>query len=219
LPRRIGIFGGTFNPIHLGHLSAAEEIGDRLGLDRVLFIPSFLPPHKQEDDMPKAEERREMVRLAILGNPRFALSDIEIDRGGRSYTIDTIEELGTVHQGAEMFFMTGLDSFLEIRTWKEWQRLLQLCTFVVLSREGTEFARIAALGLLPVADADLRALDERIRREIAVRSGGMNVILAAIPRYEISSTDIRTRVRTGRSIKYLLPEAVEAYIIEHKFYA
>ena len=218
MSKRIGILGGTFNPIHLGHLAAAEEVVDRLGLDQVLFIPSFLPPHKQED-MPSAEERQEMVRLAIAGNPRFALSDIEIMRGGRSYTIDTIDALRRANRDAELCFITGIDSFLEIRTWKDWQRLLTLCTFVVLSREGARFRQLSPLQLAPLAERDLRALDERTLRELTVRTPEASLVLVTIPRYEISSTDIRDRIRTGRSIKYLLPDAVEAYIIGKKFYA
>ncbi len=217
--KRIGILGGTFNPIHLGHLAAAEEISDRLMLDQVIFITSFLPPHKQEEEMPSAGQRHEMVRLAIAGNPRFTLSDTEIRRGGRSYTIDTIDELRRNHEDAELYFITGLDSFLEIRTWKEWQRLLKLCTFVVLSREGARFRELAGLGLVNVSDEDLRALDERTKKDLCIRTGDVSLVLATIPCYEISSTDIRDRVRKGRSIKYLLPGPVEAYIIEKRFYA
>jgi nicotinate-nucleotide adenylyltransferase len=134
LTQRLGILGGTFNPIHLGHLAAAEEVCDRLKLEKIIFIPSFLPPHKIDDDIPSAVQRQEMVRLAIKGNSHFAESDMEIRRGGRSFTIDTIEALRQTHPGSELYFLTGLDSFLEIRTWKEWDRLLTLCSFVVLSR-------------------------------------------------------------------------------------
>ncbi len=218
LSKRIGILGGTFNPIHLGHLAAAEEIGDRLRFDQILFIPAFLPPHKQED-MPSADQRQEMVRLAISGNPRFALSAMEIRRGGLSYTIDTIDELRRLHGSAELFFITGIDSFLDIRTWKDWRRLLTLCTFVVLSREGKRFQDLSALSLVPVSPSDLRALDERTKSDLAVRTAHAGLVLIAIPRYEISSTDIRDRIRNGRSIKYLLPGEVEAYIIEKRLYA
>ena len=218
MTRRIGILGGTFNPIHLGHLAAAEEVRDRLSLETVLFIPSFLPPHKQEN-IPSAEERYEMVRLAISGNPKFSVSDIEIKRGGRSFTIETIDELREMHADAELFFITGIDSFLEIRTWKEWQRLLGSCTFVILSREGARFSDLALLGLDDAAEGELRGLDERTLYELRVHMGTAAIVLLAIPRYEISSTDVRDRTRAGRSIKYLLPPAVEAYIIDHKLYA
>lgn len=219
MAQRIGILGGTFNPIHLGHLAAAEEIRDRLRLEKVLFIPSFLPPHKHEEDMPSAVQRQEMVRLAVSDNPHFRLSDIEIKRGGKSYTVDTIETLQRSHPGAELCFITGVDSFLDIKTWKDWERLLTLCSFVVISREGHRFRDLTRLEFMAKAEEDLRALDERRIWRAAVRSGGMTVYLEMIPFYEISSTDIRTRIGQGRSIKYHLPEAVERYIIENKLYA
>jgi nicotinate-nucleotide adenylyltransferase len=219
LTQRLGILGGTFNPIHNGHLAAAEEVRDRMQLEKVIFIPSFLPPHKNEEDMPSAVQRQEMVRLAIKGNKHFTVSDIEIRRGGRSYTIDTIEKLRQGHIGADLYFITGLDSFLEISTWKEWERLLTLCTFVVLSREGYRFRDISKLEFLNVPENDLAALDGRYKVQMVIRTGNMRIHLERIPFYDISSTDIRTRVRGGRSIKYHLPEAVEHYIIENKLYA
>jgi nicotinate-nucleotide adenylyltransferase len=217
LTQRIGILGGTFNPVHYGHLAAAEEVRDRLKLDRVLFIPASLPPHKDED-LPSAVQRLEMVRLAISGNQLFKASDIEIKRGGRSYTVDTIEELHQHYPGTELFFITALDSFLEIKTWKDWERLLSVCTFVVLSREGYRFGDLAALGLQGVRAEDLASLDSRVRDETTLSVGGSRIVLERIPYYEISSTDIRQRIQRGRSIKYLLPEPVERYIIENKLY-
>jgi nicotinate-nucleotide adenylyltransferase len=160
-----------------------------------------------------------MVRLAIKGNPHFTVSDVEIRRGGRSYTVDTIEALRQAHIGAELYFITGLDSFLEIGTWREWERLLTLCSFVVLSREGFRFRDIAKLEFLNVPERDLAALDGREKERAAIRTGNMHVHLERVPFYDISSTDIRMRVRAGRSIKYHLPEAVEHYIIENKLYA
>lgn len=217
--QRLGILGGTFNPIHFGHLAAAEEVRDRLKLERVIFIPSFLPPHKSEEGMPSALQRQEMVMLAVRGNPHFTVSDMEIRRGGLSYTIDTIEALRQAHPGSELFFITGLDSFLEIGTWKEWERLLPLCSFVVLSREGSLFRSIAKLGFLNADERLLEALDRRERAELTIVSGNIRVHLERVPLYDISSTDIRTRVREGRSVKYHLPEAVEHYIIENTLYA
>jgi nicotinate-nucleotide adenylyltransferase len=219
LTQRLGILGGTFNPIHLGHLAAAEEVCDRLKLEKIIFIPSFLPPHKIDDDIPSAVQRQEMVRLAINGNSHFAESDMEIRRGGRSFTIDTIEALRQTHPGSELYFLTGLDSFLEIRTWKEWDRLLTLCSFVVLSRDRCQFRDIAQLGFLDVPERELSALDDREKDHVVITSGSRPVYLERVPFYDISSTDIRTRVREGRSIKYHLPEAVEHYIIENKLYA
>lgn len=217
MAQRIGILGGTFNPVHYGHLAAAEEVRDRLKLDRVLFIPAFLPPHKEEE-LPSALQRLEMVRLAISANRYFRASDVEIKRGGRSFTVDTMRELRQIHPGAELYFITGLDSFLEIRTWKDWEQLLAICTFVVLSREGYRFADLVKLGFLDAAESGLEDLDAGRTEQVRAAAGGRSLLLERIPYYEISSTDIRERVRRGRSIKYCLPDPVEHYIIENKLY-
>jgi nicotinate-nucleotide adenylyltransferase len=219
LSQRLGIIGGTFNPIHYGHLAAAEEVRDRLKLDRVLFIPSFLPPHKQEEDMPSAVQRLEMVRLAISGNNHFKISDIEVKRGGKSYTIDTIEALLVQYPGAELYFITGLDSFLDIQAWKDWERLLSRCFFVVLSRPGYSFSELARIVFMKESARDLAALDQQETAQVVMRSDGLRVYLERISHYDISSTDIRMRIRQARTIKYHLPEAVEHYIIENKLYA
>lgn len=219
MSQRLGILGGTFNPVHFGHLAAAEEVRDRLKLEKIIFVPSFLPPHKIDDDIPSAVQRQEMVRLAIKGNAHFTVSDTEIRRGGRSYTIDTIRALQQLHPGAELYFLTGLDSFLEIKTWKDWDKLMTLCSFVVLSRDGYRFRDIAQLGFLDVSARDLSALDAREKEQVVIMAGSNRVYLERIPFYDISSTDIRSRVREGRSIKYHLPDAVEHYIIENKLYA
>ena len=219
MTQKIGVLGGTFNPIHYGHLAAAEEIWDRLKLDRVLFIPVYLPPHKQEEGMPSAVQRLEMVRLATAGNTHFKVSDIEVKREGLSYTIDTIEALRTAHPGADFFFITGLDSFIDIRTWKEWERLLTLCCFVVLSRPGYRFKDLSKIGFMKEAKKQLDALDRRAETQAVIESGGIKVFLELVPFYDISSTDIRTRIKDVRTIKYHLPEMVENYIIENKLYA
>jgi len=217
LVHRIGILGGTFNPIHYGHLAAAEVVQERLGLDEVLFIPSCLPPHKQED-LPSALQRLEMVRIATAGNPRFRVSEMEIKRGGRSYTIDTVTALTAEYPGAELFFITGLDSFLEIQTWNHWEKLLSLCAFVVLSRPGYRFRDLMKIDYLKGSSSELEALDSHERSQAVVRGRGFAIYLQMIPLYDISSTDIRARVREGRSLKYLLPESVEHYIITNKLY-
>jgi nicotinate-nucleotide adenylyltransferase len=219
LSQKLGILGGTFNPVHCGHLAAAEEVRDRLKLDRVLFIPSFIPPHKHEEDVPPAVHRMEMVRLAVATNTAFEPSDIEIRRGGRSYTIDTIESLHNVYPDAELYFITGLDSFLEIQTWHKWETLLSLCRFVVLSRPGYSFSGLGKLDFMKSAEEEFTGFDRGILTQSVVRSGKFIVYLEMIPLFDISSTDIRRRVKEGRSIKYLLPEAVETYIIKNKLYA
>lgn len=219
MSQRLGILGGTFNPIHYGHLAAAEEVRDRLKLDRVLFIPSYLPPHKPEDEVPSAVHRMEMVRLAISGNDHFEASDLEIRRGGTSYTIDTIKTLRQAHPGAELHFITGLDTFLEIQTWHEWELLLTLCCFVVLSRPGYRFADIMRIDFMKHAEKELIALDRGEKKHTVISSGAFTIVLETVPLYDISSTGIRERVKEGRSIKYHLPEAVEIYIMKMRLYA
>jgi nicotinate-nucleotide adenylyltransferase len=219
LSLKIGILGGTFNPIHYGHLAAAEEVRDRLKLDRILFIPSYLPPHKLEEDVPSAAERMEMVRLAISGNDHFEPSDLEIKRGGTSYTIDTIKTLRQTYADAELFFITGLDTFLEIQTWHDWETLLTLCCFVVLSRPGYCFADMMKIDFMRSAEKELTALDRGAMRHAVIGAGAFTVVLETVPLYDISSTGIRERVKEGRSIKYHLPEAVEIYIMKQRLYA
>ncbi len=219
MAQRIGIIGGTFNPIHYGHLAAAEEVRDRLKLGRVLFVPSFLPPHKHEEDMPTATQRLEMVRLAVTGNSGFEVSDIEVQRGGKSYTIDTIDAFISKYPGAKLFFITGLDSFLDIQTWKDWKRLLTRCSFVVLSRPGYTFSELVKIDFLKGLLRDLSALDNKEKEQVEIADDGFTVYLERISLYDLSSTDIRARVHQSRSIKYHLPDAVERYIIEKKLYA
>lgn len=219
MPQKLGILGGTFNPIHFGHLAAAEEVRDRLKLDRILFIPSSLPPHKVEKDIPSAVQRMEMVRLATAENSHFAPSNLEIERGGRSFTIDTIEALLQTYPGTELYFIAGIDSFLEIQAWYQWERLLTLCGFVVIPRPGYHFRDLARLGFMKHAEKELLGLDEGDLKQAVIRSGAYAVYLEPVPLSDISSTDIRTRVKAGASIKYLLPDTVETYIIKNKLYA
>lgn len=218
MSQKLGILGGTFNPIHYGHLAAAEEVRDRLELDRVLFIPSHLPPHKSEEGVPSAVHRMEMVRLAIAGNDHFEASDLEIKRGGTSYTIDTIKALNQTYPDAELYFITGLDTFREIQTWHQWEMLLTLCCFVVLPRPGYCFADLIRSDFMKSAEKELSALDRGDKTHALIRSGSFTLVLEKVPLYDISSTDIRERVKVGRSIKYHLPEAVELYIMKMRLY-
>jgi nicotinate-nucleotide adenylyltransferase len=219
LSSRLGVLGGTFNPIHYGHLAAAEEILTRLKLERVLIMPSFLPPHKREKDVPSAAHRLEMVRLATKGQPAMEPSEFELARGGRSYTVDTAEALQQAYPAARIHFIVGLDSFLELRTWRRWERLLTLCNFVVLSRPGSSFAGLSAMEFMQSAGGALEELDRGERAEAVVRTGRTDIYLERIPLCDVSSTDIRNRIKEGASVKYLLPESVEHYIIKNKLYA
>lgn len=218
MQQRIGIMGGTFNPVHYGHLAAAEEVRQQLSLDRVLFVPAFIPPHKQEEQRPTAAERRVMVQLAIAGNPHFDLCDVELARGGTSYTIDTLRSLRSSHPGSLLFFITGLDSFLDIRTWHQWEDLLALCAFVILSRPGYRFSDLTSMDFMKTYEGELLSLDGGGVNHSHIRTPEYDLYLQVIPQFDISATDIRTRVHEGRSIKYHLPESVEHYIIEKNLY-
>lgn len=190
---RIGIIGGTFNPIHYGHLFAAEEIYYRFKLDKVIFVPSHQPPHKEGRVAP-ARHRFRMTKLAVRSNPHFEISGIEIDRPGKSYTIDTIKSFkGIYGEKTQIYFITGADVILDIGTWKDFRQLLKLCQFVALTRPGY----------------NLEKLKKNLLSEI---------ILVEIPALAISGTDIRKRLREGQPIKYLVPESVENYIYEHGLY-
>lgn len=219
MQKRIGVLGGTFNPVHFGHLAAAEEVREKLRLDQVLFVPSYLPPHKSSKDIPSALQRLNMVQLAVLGNPYFATSDIEISRRGTSYTVETIQQLRLSYTDAKLFFITGLDAFLDIRTWHQWEKLLKICSFVVLSRPGYLFTDLHKIGFLQVPGKTLTELDTGAISQSEVKTSDFTLYLQLISHLDISSTNIRKRIQEGRSIKYLLPESVEHYIIKNKIYA
>lgn len=194
--------GGTFDPIHNGHLVTAEEARVQFGLDSVLFVPSRHPPHKDLADVSDPEHRYLMTFLATVSNPHFSASRIEIDRPGPSYTIDTIRELAGRYAGAVLFYITGADAILQILRgeWEQSAELLRLCEFIAATRPGF-------------------ALDlDTLRRNNCTGRPLENVHVMAIPAMAISSTDIRGRVRDGRPIKYLVPEPVEAYIFKHNLY-
>jgi len=206
---KIGLFGGTFNPIHLGHLRSAEEIRDLFQLERVIFIPASYPPHKRKEGIIPAPLRVEMVRLAIADNPLFSLSGVEMERPGLSYSIETIEhfrhELG---RPTQLYFILGLDAFLEINTWKEYAALFGLCHFVVMTRPG--FEKNFSPEHLPV---ELTGIFVMIQKERAMRMfPGFFVFPREITALDISSRRIREHLQRGRSVKYLLPVAVETFI-------
>ena len=213
---RIGLFGGTFNPIHFGHLRVAVEVRERFALDRVFFIQAALPPHKQPDGVADAPDRLAMTRMAVAGNDAFVLSTVELDRPGPSYTIDTVNHFRSIlPAGATPFFILGLDAFLEINTWKSFRELLRLIPFIVMARPS-----VADHGE-PFKVKRLEAfLTERISGGYAfsesqggyIHPENQPVFILNVSLLDISSTQIRRLVRSGRSIKYLVPDAVEAYI-------
>jgi len=192
--KKIGLFGGTFNPIHLGHLRPAEEIGDIFDLDRVIFIPASYPPHKTKDGIIPAPQRLEMVRLAIADNPRFSLSEVELERKGKSYSIETIEFFRRKF-GPEthLYFILGLDAFLEINTWKEYAALFGLCHIVVMTRPG--FEKNFSREHLPVELSGEFCYDDQKFGYAHV--SGFFVYPREITALDISSTRIREYFRRG----------------------
>lgn len=196
--RRIGIMGGTFDPIHFGHLLAAEESRTAVGLDEVIFVPAGDPAHKRQRRVAFCEDRYIMTLLTTLENPNFTPSRIEIDRKEPSHTVDTLREMRHWYapETVEFFFITGLDAVLSMATWKEYAELPKLCRIVAVNRPG--YAQ-NALDMLPPTLRDA-------------------IIPLEIPLLSISSTEIRQRIETGRSIKYLLPETVEQYIYKKGLY-
>ena len=220
-PARLGLFGGSFNPIHNGHLAIARQTRTILALNRILFIPTGDPPHKQAGALAPARHRYEMVRLAIADDPAFALTDIEVARQGKSYSIDTVRELQRQQgPGTALFFVIGLDAFIDLPTWREPEALLDACSFVVISRPGQTYRSLASLPLLPKIDADrLAALDSGLihRLDLPLPSGRALICLPLTPS-PISASDIRQRIQRGAALANLLPPPVESYILQHQLY-
>lgn len=202
--KKIGILGGTFNPIHVGHLVIAEEVCKHHQLSKVLFIPAFIPPHKSATDLADAHHRYQMVKKAIKGNEKFEVSDFEIKREVKSYTIDTVQDLLELYgTDSDVFLIMGADSLNELELWKDIKKLSQLCHFVIVNRPG--FPTEISNRLTDIIGKD-NVLDmERLKVEISPVG--------------ISSTDIRKRLKDGAEIKGLVPSCVDAYIREHGLYS
>jgi nicotinate-nucleotide adenylyltransferase len=214
-PLRLGLFGGTFNPIHYGHLRSAEEVCQALALTRLWFIPAGHPPHKTTQDITPFEVRLDMTRLAVGDHPVMSASDLEGRRPGRSYSIETLRQIRLEMEPAwELYFILGLDAILEIATWKDYQDLFTLSHFVVLDRPGYDRQRLGEV-LIREVHPQFRPLEGEPGFQ---HPSGHKVVFQATTLMDISGTGIRNLVRQGRSIRYLLPEAVRGYIITHKLY-
>jgi nicotinate-nucleotide adenylyltransferase len=198
---KVGIMGGTFDPIHFGHLVTAQTALDLFALDQVIFVPSGNPPHKKEYQVTKATDRHLMTTLAVVANPYFNVSTLELDREGYSYAVDTVKAFKQLYgPNCQLFFITGFDAILEILTWKQYDELINDCTFIAATRPGYDLSQFTRFQ---------KQLPEHIKNKIEVME---------VPALAISSTDIRERVKAGRTIKYLLPESVEQYINKHNLY-
>ncbi len=199
--RKIGIMGGTFDPIHYGHLVTAEAARDKFNLDKVIFVPSGNPPHKKHRDISPGDDRMNMTVLATTNNPYFEVSDVELNREGYTYTIDTLKEFIDIYgKDSHFYFITGADAVMEILTWKDVSFILKLCRIVSAYRPGSDMHKFKSM------------VDEleRVHRS--------NVHMIEVPALAISSTEIRERVRRDITIKYLLPEKVEDYILKRGLY-
>ncbi len=219
---RIGILGGTFNPVHFGHLRAAEEVREQLGLDQVQFIPAGTPPLKRVE-LADISHRMEMARLAVAGNPGFSVSSLEAERKGPSYTVDTLGELRRLNPDAELVFILGADAFLELPKWKRSDEIIRMADFAIVCRPG-----VPASGLLNARylEVEPRALDELDRGERtqavgSLASGGQmggKAFVLKTTALGISATGIRKRIAEGRSVSYLLPESVKSFIMSNVLY-
>ncbi len=217
---RTGIQGGTFDPIHFGHLCSAEDVSSQLKLDRVIFIPSGTPPHKSSPLMATPSHRFEMVKIAIEGHPLFRADSVELDKEGFSYTIDTLQILSqTSCKGDEIFFIIGNDTFLDLHTWKEPLKVLGGVNFAVTMREQFNAKEI-------IFELKKKFDEMKLRFEVnfigenrcKVLNSNCYVDFVPIRRIDISSSDIRANVKNSRSIRYLLPHRVERFITENKLY-
>ena len=198
--RKIGVMGGTFDPIHIGHLVIAEAVRTEFGLEKVLFVPANHPPHKQAQNVTSALHRYVMTVLATASNPFFFVSPIEIHRPGPSYTVDTLRQLRKeIGEPVELYFITGVDTIRELPTWERIEELFELCHFVGASRPGCEDAM------------------EATQRYFGTVGQG-RIHRLTTPELAISSTDIRLRAQQGRSIQYIVPEMVEQYILKEGLY-
>ncbi len=218
---RLGLLGGSFNPIHNCHLAIAHHVHERMQLSQILFIPTGNPPHKRDGSLAPADVRYEMVRLAIADSPLFTVSDIEIQRQGKSYSIDTIRALQH-HYGpsTELFFIIGLDAFLDFPTWREPHELLTICHFVIVPRPEQSFQALAGMPLLPnLHSPDLAQLDAGVQKRLdIIIPSCRGITCLAIPPCLTSASEVRRRIRSGLPLVNMLPVPVESYILRHSLY-
>lgn len=197
-PLRLGLFGGTFDPPHFGHLVVAQEVAEQLSLDRLLFLVAGLPPHKVGEKLSPPAIRSEMTRAAVEGNPLFDVSEVELMREGPTFTVDTLRQFRTAHPDAELFFLLGADQLVEFHEWQEPEAIAGLATLVAVRRNGVDPKKIPPVDL---------------------GSGKrLEFISPDVTRIDLSSSEVRARVREGRSIRYLVPESVRRIIRTHRLY-
>jgi nicotinate-nucleotide adenylyltransferase len=212
---RWGLFGGTFDPIHVGHLRCAEEIREIFNLNRIIFVPAAQPPHKLHGEITAFYHREQMVKLAIESNPSFSFSDVENKRAGTSYSVETVAHiLESPIENLELYFIVGQDAFHAIRTWKEWEKLLIMCHFVVMTRPGYENIGLDRI-LTPAFAEQFTYLpdDDGFKGPT-----GYSIYFRTVTFLDIASSQVRQRAKEDRSITYLTPDAVRHYIIANGLY-
>ena len=200
--KRIGIIGGSFDPVHMGHLVIAQDAAERLELSQVVFIPAAIPPHKQHLQRIDAEHRLNMLKLATETDLRFSVSDIEIQRGGVSFMVDTLRALHEIHHDADLFLIVGSDTLVDLHAWHRTDEIMQLCSVATFLRPGED---------------GMEAITQKIRLPEGPREQLLENVIDA-HRIDISSTEVRMRLAEGLSIRYLVPPEVEMYIYEHGLY-
>ncbi len=211
----IGIMGGTFNPVHFGHLRAAEEVAQSLSLAQVIFMPAAQPPHKSPVGLAPFRHRYRMLELAMVGNPSFTLSDLENQRPGKSYSVETLTQQSTLYgKDEELYFVLGLDAFMELPTWKSYRQLFSLCHFVVVARPGYSATSLGTM--LQDQVSDEYSFDQAV--EGFIHPSHCTVYYREVTLLDISSSTIRQLLAKGRSVRYLVPDEVEAYIYQQGLY-
>ncbi len=218
VPPKIGVFGGTFNPIHVCHLRIAARVRELVGLDRVIFVPAAIPPHKAAELAPPAH-RMAMVKLAVAGWPGFEADDLELSRDGPSYSADTMEIFRDRYPDADLYFLMGIEMFRTLSTWRDPHRLVAACRLLVIGRQGTPFAGLSAMSWLGDTSRDvLGRLDADAGEAVLDLGPRIPVCLVKPSPCDMSSTQIRRDLAEGRSVKKVLPAPVQSYILEHRLY-
>jgi nicotinate-nucleotide adenylyltransferase len=211
-----GLFGGTFDPIHIGHLRCAEEMIEIFDLNRIIFVPASRPPHKLTGAITAFYHREQMIRLAIEGNPAFSFSDVENRRAGVSYSVETVEYILDTYrlENLDLYLILGQDAFHAIRTWKDWERLLLLCNFAVMTRPGYE-----NLGLETILTPEFasRFTYDETAKGFRGPTGRM-ISFREVTFLDIASSNIRKRAKEGKTINYLIPDTVRHYIAKNSLY-
>ena len=217
---KIGLCGGTFDPIHTGHMIMGDETCDVLGLQSVLYIPAKIPPHKRGVSITAAEHRFAMVRLAVQGNEKFYASDLELKRDGPSYTVRTLEYLRDIGPDNEYYFIMGQDAFLEIETWHRFKDVFDLCRLVIVTRPGSQPVEARRFGAVVrnILLNNVITLKGSGETDRSLLQTNWRMCFLPIPDLHVSSSDIRRRIREGRTIRYMAPAAVRTYIMDNGLY-